>query len=141
LTQSSVVHVAVGMLVRADGAVLMASRPGGKPYQGYWEFPGGKLEAAESASAALARELQEEIGIDVQDDHHAWDLEHVYAHAHVMLHFHWVLQWGGEPHCAEGQQLLWVASHHAWPYPVLPATLPYLSRIRQEAMAIRSCKA
>lgn len=135
------VRVAVGMLVRADGAVLMASRPHGKPYEGYWEFPGGKLEPTETVSAALARELQEEIGIHVRRDAFAWELEHAYAHAHVRLHFHWVLDWQKEPHCAEGQQLLWVGSQDAWPYPVLPATIPYLARIREEAMQLRNCKA
>lgn len=129
------------MLVRGDGAVLMASRPQGKPYEGYWEFPGGKLEASESASAALARELQEEIGIDVRRDAFAWDIEHAYAHAHVRLHVHWVLDWQGEPHCAEGQQLHWITPRDAWPYPVLPATMPYLARIRQEAIKLKSCKA
>lgn len=138
MTESSVVHVAVGMLARADGAVLMASRPQGKPFQGFWEFPGGKLEANESVSAALARELREEIGINVTQDARAWEIEHVYPHAHVMLHFYWVLNWMNEPHCAENQQLLWVAPKDAWPYPVLPATIPYLSRIRNEAMRLRS---
>lgn len=134
-------HVAVGMLVRADGAVLMTSRPHGKPYEGFWEFPGGKLEAFESVSAALARELHEEIGIGVNRDAFAWEIEHVYPHAHVMLHFHWVHDWQGVPHCAEGQQLVWVGANDAWPYPVLPATIPYLIRIRPEALRFRSCKA
>lgn len=137
----ALVRVAVGMLVRADGAVLMASRPHGKPYEGYWEFPGGKLEPHESVSSALARELSEEIGVRVIDDRYAWNIEHNYPHAHVQLHLHWVLRWQGEPLCAEGQQLLWVASRDAWPYPVLPATVADLARIRSEAMRLRSCKA
>lgn len=141
MTDNAVVHVAVGMMVRADGAVFLASRPAGKPYQGYWEFPGGKLQASESVSLALARELREEIGVEVISDQFAWEMEHVYPHAHVRLHFHWVTQWRGNPYSAEHQQTLWVMPKDAWPYPVLPATIPYLGRIRQEAAALRSCKA
>src|SRR3546814_368024 len=55
-------EVAVGILVRADGALLLSSRPAGKPYAGYWEFPGGKLEAGETVEQALRRELEEELG-------------------------------------------------------------------------------
>ena len=59
-------EVAVGVLVQPDGRYLLAQRPAGKPYEGYWEFPGGKLEPGESVEAALARELHEELGIDVE---------------------------------------------------------------------------
>ena len=63
--QRKLVEVAVGVLLRVDGAFLLTSRPDGKPYAGYWEFPGGKLEAGESVQQALARELQEELGIEI----------------------------------------------------------------------------
>ena len=59
------VDVAVGILVRPDGRLLLASRPEGKPYSGYWEFPGGKLEPGETVAHALKRELHEELGIDI----------------------------------------------------------------------------
>ena len=59
-----VVDVAVGVLIRANGDFLLTSRPEGKVYAGYWEFPGGKLEAGETVEEALARELQEELGIE-----------------------------------------------------------------------------
>src|SRR3954464_3551293 len=59
------VEVAAAVLQRKDGAFLLAQRPAGKPYAGYWEFPGGKIEAGETAAQALARELHEELGIDV----------------------------------------------------------------------------
>lgn len=106
----------------------MASRPAGKPFQGYWEFPGGKLESGESPAHALARELLEEINVQVLESVYAWSLDHAYAHAHVQLHFHWVTKWQGEPRALEGQQVLWVAPCEAWPYPVLPATVPLLHR-------------
>lgn len=121
-------QVAVGMLRRPDGAVLMASRPSGKPFEGYWEFPGGKLEPAETPAHALTRELKEEISIDVLDSAYAWSIDHAYAHAHVQLHFHWVTKWQGVPRALEGQQVLWIGMQDAWPYPVLPATVPLLNR-------------
>lgn len=125
-----VVDVTVGMLRRSDGAVLMTSRPSGKPYAGYWEFPGGKVEAGESAEQSLIRELQEEVGLQIKKLVPAWQLEHVYPHAHVRLFFYWVVEWQGRPHALESQQLLWVSTHDAWPYPVLPATVPLLEKIR-----------
>lgn len=122
------------MLCRADGAVFMSSRPSGKPYPGYWEFPGGKLEANESSSDALVRELAEEISIRVLQESYAWHVDHEYPHAHVRLHFHWVTQWRGEPAGLEAQHTLWVGMRDAWPYPVLPATIPLLDRIRNDAI-------
>ncbi|NBT83749.1 MAG: (deoxy)nucleoside triphosphate pyrophosphohydrolase [Betaproteobacteria bacterium] len=131
LTQSALVDVAVGIIRRPDGAVLMTSRPLGKPYAGYWEFPGGKLETKESSTQALSRELSEEIGISIQRSSPvAWQIEHNYAHAKVRLFFHWVTQWSGEPKSLEKQQTLWVSLGDAWPYPVLPATLPLLDKIK-----------
>ncbi len=125
-----VIDVTVGMLRRTDGAVLMASRPSGKPYAGYWEFPGGKVEADESAEQSLVRELQEELGLRARKLLPAWQLEHVYPHAHVRLLFYWVTDWEGQPHGLESQQVLWVRPQDAWPYPVLPATAPLLESIR-----------
>lgn len=127
------------MLCRADGAVFMSSRPAGKPYPGYWEFPGGKLEANESSADALARELAEEINIRVLRESYAWHVDHEYPHAHVLLHFHWVTEWQGEPAGLEDQHTLWVGTQDAWPYPVLPATIPLLDRIRNEAIARTAC--
>jgi 8-oxo-dGTP diphosphatase len=125
-----VVEVTVGMLRRADGALLMSSRPQGKPYSGYWEFPGGKVEPGESAEQSLQRELQEELGVRATELSAAWECEHVYPHAHVRLLFYWVTKWEGRAHGLESQQLLWVRSCDAWPYPVLPATVPLLEKIR-----------
>ncbi len=118
------------MLRRPDGAVLLTSRPSGKPYAGFWEFPGGKVEAGESLQAALIRELKEEIGICPTRLSDAWTVEHEYSHAFVKLHFFWVHEWSGSLHAAESQQTIWIAPVDAWPYPVLEATIPFLERIR-----------
>ena len=93
----SVTEVAVGVLVRiSDGAFLLTSRPEGKPYAGYWEFPGGKRETGESILETLKRELLEEIGITVQNAQ-PWKQELFdYPHALVRLNFFKVTQWIGE---------------------------------------------
>lgn len=113
--------VAAAVITRADGAVLLAQRPAGKPYAGYWEFPGGKLEEGEDARAALARELKEELGIDVETAA-PW-LTRVYAYPHrtVRLHFYRVLHWHGEPHGREGQALSWERPQRIAVTPLLPA--------------------
>ncbi|NBO81642.1 MAG: NUDIX domain-containing protein [Betaproteobacteria bacterium] len=118
------------MLRRPDGAVLLATRPPGKAFEGWWEFPGGKIESYETPRQALIRECQEEIGIRALELTSAWTIRHSYPHAEVELHFHWVNRWIGTPKPIEGQQLLWVGIDQAWPYPVLPATVPLLQRIR-----------
>jgi 8-oxo-dGTP diphosphatase len=133
-TARPITEVAVGVLMRADGHYLLAQRPDGKPYAGYWEFPGGKLEAGESVEAALARELREELGIDI--DMAActrWHtLEHDYPHAYVRLHFCKVTAWRGEPHGCEGQALAW-QTLPATVAPLLPATLPVLEWLAMAA--------
>lgn len=134
------VQVAVGMIRRdSDGAVLLASRPAGKVYAGWWEFSGGKLEPDESVENALARELHEELGIRVLRATPAWEIEHHYAHAHVRLHFWWVTHWEGTPVAQEGQQLCWVLPQGPAPCPLLPATIPALARLREtSARAIKN---
>lgn len=120
-----VTEVAVGVLVTTDGRYLLAQRPAGKPYEGYWEFPGGKLEPGESVEAALARELHEELGIVVTESHRWHTLEHDYPHAYVRLYFCKVTQWTGEPHGREGQAFSWQRLP-AEVSPLLPATIPVL---------------
>ena len=126
-----VVQVAVGVLVRGDGAFLLTSRPAGKPYAGYWEFPGGKLEAGEDVRAALQRELREELGVQVLSAH-AWHDEMVdYPHALVHLHFWIVSAWEGELRMLEGQTFSW----QQLPVdlqPILPGTIPVLAWFAQE---------
>jgi 8-oxo-dGTP diphosphatase len=125
------VEVAVGVLVRPDGAFLLTSRPPGKVYAGYWEFPGGKVEPGESIEAALARELHEELGLEVGVCER-WRVELMsYEHARVRLNFCKVFSWRGEPVPHEGQQLAW-QQLPVGVAPLLPGTLPVLAWFAQE---------
>ena len=127
----SLVQVAVGVLVRHDGAFLLTSRPEGKAYAGYWEFPGGKLEAGETIEQALRRELQEEIGITIHNCT-LWKTERIdYPHALVQLTFCKVTQWSGELQMLESQSFAWQQLPVSVT-PVLPGTVPVLQWFAQE---------
>ena len=125
-TDRTPVDVAVGVLIDAQGRFLLTSRPAGKVYAGFWEFPGGKLEAAETVEQALRRELQEELGITIATAQ-PWKIELMdYPHARVRLHFCKVWQWTGDFEMREGQTMAW----QALPVqvgPVLPGTVPVLA--------------
>ncbi|MDD2919383.1 NUDIX domain-containing protein [Rhodoferax sp.] len=127
----AVVDVAVGVLIRPDGDFLLTSRPAGKVYAGYWEFPGGKFEPGESVQQALQRELQEELGIHI-DRIEAWRQELVdYPHALVRLHFCKVRAWSGELQMREAQSFAWQRLPVSVS-PVLPGTVPVLQWLAQE---------
>lgn len=126
-----VTEVAVGVLIRDDGAFLLTSRPLGKAYAGYWEFPGGKLESSESVEQALKRELQEELGITIAAAN-PWKTEMVdYPHALVRLHFCKVFEWEGALEMREAQSFAW-QQLPVQVQPVLPGTVPVLTWLAQE---------
>lgn len=126
-----ITEVAVGVLINAQGEFLLTSRPVGKVYEGYWEFPGGKLEAGETVEQALRRELQEEIGITIEGAQ-PWKVELVdYPHALVRLNFCKVWAWQGDLHMREGQQFAWQRLP-VEVQPVLPGTVPVLQWLAQE---------
>jgi 8-oxo-dGTP diphosphatase len=125
------VDVAVGVLIRDDGAFLLTSRPAGKVYAGHWEFPGGKLEAGESVETALDRELHEELGIRVRDSQR-WRIELMsYPHARVRLHFCKVTDWESTPTPRESQMLSW-QQLPVTVQPLLRGTLPVLDWLAAE---------
>ena len=130
------INVAVGILMRDNGDVLLGQRPESKPYAGYWEFPGGKVEEYESIADALRREFVEELGITVVSAEPWCCVEHVYPHAHVRLHFYISREWQGEPQSLEGQAFSWQGSVVV--EPLLPATIPlieWLDRVRYPEQA------
>lgn len=116
-----IIDVAVGVVIHGDGTVLLAERPRGKPWSGYWEFPGGKIESGESVRQALTRELHEELGIEL-DHVYPW-LTRVYDYPEktVRLHFLRVYRWHGTPHGREGQRLSWENPAAIAVTPLLPA--------------------
>ena len=130
------IEVAAGIIWRC-GRFLAAQRPTDKPLEGYWEFPGGKLEARETPSEALARELAEELGIGVRESRFWQSLEHSYAERgfRVRLHFFHVMAFRGEPCPAEGQNLRWVTPSEALELGFLPADANVLEQLRAEGPA------
>ncbi len=126
------IDVAVAVLQRLDGRVLWCQRPPGKPYAGYWEFPGGKVEPGESVWQALVREIREELGLVVREGGFWFLIEHEYPHAKVRLHLYRVWEFDGEPQAREGQAFCWDAlepQSRQRVMPILPATEPILSRL------------
>jgi 8-oxo-dGTP diphosphatase len=126
-----VTEVAVGVLIDPDGRFLLTSRPDGKVYAGYWEYPGGKLEQGETVEEALRRELHEELGITIGAAH-PWRIELVdYPHARVRLHFCKVFDWRGDFEMREQQSMSWQTLPVAVG-PVLPGTVPVLAWFAEE---------
>ena len=120
------VEVVAAVIERPDGSFLLAQRPAGKVYAGWWEFPGGKVETGEPLQAALARELHEELGIDVEEAYPWITRTHDYEHAQVRLNFFRVTRWRGEPQSREGQAFAWQRLPDLTVDPILPANGPIL---------------
>ena len=118
------VEVAAAVILRRNQQFLLARRPAGRVYAGYWEFPGGKVEPAEPTAAALARELREELAITVTCAYPWITREYVYPHAHVRLNFFRVVGWVGEPISRESQVLSWQSVESLSVAPLLPANGP-----------------
>ena len=123
------IEVAAAVIQRADGAFLLAQRPAGKVYAGYWEFPGGKIEPGEAADKALARELNEELGIEVEQAYPWITRVYTYPHGTVRLQFFRIVAWRNEPHPLEDQAISWQAPGTPMAAPMLPANAPVLAAL------------
>ena len=123
------IEVAAAVLQRRDGAFLLAQRPAGKVYAGYWEFPGGKIEPGEAADKALARELHEELGIDIGEAFPWVTRIYTYPHGTVRLQFFKVFSWQNQPHPREDQAISWQQPGMAMAAPMLPANAPILAAL------------
>ena len=132
-------RVAAAVILRGDGSVLLAQRPPGKPYAGYWEFPGGKLEPGESPRHALDRELAEELGLRVRRAAPWLVQEFVYPHAHVELHFFRVFDYDGEPVGHDGQAFAWQRPGAFDVAPLLPANSRVLAALALPAAMGITC--
>ena len=131
--------VAAGILRDVDGRVLIAERLGDGPFQGMWEFPGGKIGAGESAEQALHRELAEELGIGLESSRHFMHLEHEYPDRAVSIDFFLISAWRNEPEGREGQRLRWVEARGLSDANLLPADRPVIEALCElEAVGIRS---
>jgi 8-oxo-dGTP diphosphatase len=119
-------------LVDADGRVLLAQRPEGKPMAGLWEFPGGKIAPGEAPEAALIRELHEELGIDVAEACLApfTFASHRYERFHLLMPLYVCRRWNGTPIPREGQQLVWVRPARLGEYPMPPADKPLVAMLQ-----------
>ncbi len=129
LSERRRIAVVVAVLQRPDGCFLLAQRPQGKAYAGYWEFPGGKVEEGEAPLAALSRELHEELGIDVTAAYPWIIRDFDYPHADVRLHFFRVRGWRGELQSREAQAFAWQRLDALEVAPLLPANGPILKAL------------
>jgi 8-oxo-dGTP diphosphatase len=123
------VEAAVAVLRRPDGQVLLGQRPEGKPWAGWWEFPGGKIEQGETPFHALQRELHEELGVEAEVAYPWVTRTFEYPERVVTLRFFVIPQWRGEPHGRENQQLSWQFPEQVEVGPMLPANAPILDAL------------
>ena len=126
-------HVLVGLIADASGRWLVNQRRAGTHMAGMWEFPGGKSRAGEAPFAALHRELDEELGIDVQEATAWFELVHDYPDKHVRLDVWRVHRFTGEVEAREGQLLRWISVQEFRDLPLLPADWPIVKRLQQIA--------
>ena len=122
-------EVVAAVLFQADGSYLLAQRPEGKAYAGYWEFPGGKVEPGESLEQAIGREIREELGLEISAAYPWLTRTHVYEHAAVRLHFMRVREWRGEPRGLDGQRFAFQFPGQETVTPMLPANGPILQAV------------
>src|SRR4051812_35642451 len=130
MQQNEIVDVGAAVITRPDGGFLLAERPTGKVYAGYWEFPGGKIEPGETTLQGLSRELHEELGIEVETAFPWLTQVFTYSHATVRLHFFRVTAWRGEPHGREDQRIAWQRSDEPPLEPMLPANTPVFRALK-----------
>lgn len=124
------IHVVAAAVSAADGRVLIAQRPPGKQLAGSWEFPGGKLEAGESRTHGLARELQEELGIAIREPRPLIRVRHAYPHGDVLIDMFVVTRYSGEPRGLDGQALRWLTQDQLKEAELLPADRPIVRALR-----------
>jgi 8-oxo-dGTP diphosphatase len=124
--------VVAAVIYDREGRVLIAQRPEGKTLAGCWEFPGGKIEGAESGAAALRRELREELGVQVRAMRPVFELKHEYPERHVELSVWEVQRYEGVPTGCEGQSLRWERPAALRTVGLLPADLPIIDWLESD---------
>ena len=134
----NITDVAVAVFIRPDRTFLLSSRPVGKPYAGFWEFPGGKIEDGETAHDALVRELIEELNVTITHATPWFTFTMQYTHAHVRLHCWQVQKWHGEMRGMEGQAFQWQSLDALTVSPTLPGCVPIFEALGQKDEQISS---
>jgi mutator protein MutT len=124
------IHVAAAVLIDRRGRILIAQRPAGKHLAGSWEFPGGKIEPGETRTAALARELKEELGVTIEHPRPLLRLRHAYPYGEVLLDVWVVRHYRGEPRGLDGQALRWCRQAELGSAELLPADRPIVAALR-----------
>jgi len=127
-----VLYVAACALLDADGRILIAKRPEGKPMAGLWEFPGGKIEPGETPEQAVVRELREELMVEPCERclHPFAFVSHAYDDFHIVMPLFLCRTWDGFPTPVEGQEIAWVRKEHLRDYPMPAADLPLAAELR-----------
>lgn len=128
-TDPNLLHVAVGLIQDDSGRYFLQQRQAGKPREGQWEYPGGKIEAGETPVEALIRELHEELGIVVSHAEEFMQMDYQYPHAHVYLYVFQVTQYAGKICANEGQSWCFAALEDIQSMNVLDAVLPINARL------------
>ena len=128
---SHIIHVAVGVLIDDKHCVLLARRLKGTHLEGFWEFPGGKVEPKETVKMALDRELREELGITVDKTSPLLIISHDYGEKQVLLDVHRVEAWLGEPFGAEGQPIAWVDAQSLGDFQVPEANAEIMAQVAE----------
>jgi mutator protein MutT len=124
------IHVAAAVLFDRRGRILIAQRPAGKHLAGSWEFPGGKIEPGETRTAALGRELKEELGVTIEHPRPLLRLRHAYPYGEVLLDVWVVRRYRGEPRGLDGQALQWCSRRELPDVELLPADQPIVDALR-----------
>jgi 8-oxo-dGTP diphosphatase len=133
------VHVVAGLLFDAQGRVLIAQRPAGKVLAGRWEFPGGKVAEGEAVHAAVARELREEIGVEVSRAERLMYYAAVYPERTIWLDVWVVEDWSGEPLGLDGQALAWVERSDLHHHDILEADAPIVAALSHLSVTSPAC--
>ncbi len=126
-----ITHVVAGAVIDARGRVLIAQRPPGKHLAGSWEFPGGKVEPGETRVLALARELREELGIEILEPQPLMQLRHSYPFGDVLIDMWVVRRYSGEPKGLDGQELRWCSLEELGTADLLPADRPIVAALQE----------